>query len=56
MHFGFVGVPALSIGLRRGDGRSSTRASRDTRVWSVGVLGGDSVWGALSNVFVRYYL
>ena len=31
--------------------RGATRA-----LWSVGVLGGDSVWGALSNLFVRYYL
>jgi hypothetical protein len=27
-----------------------------TRLWSVGVLGGDSLWGAVSNLFVRYYL
>ena len=26
------------------------------RLWSVGVIGGGSVWGALSNLFVRYYL
>jgi hypothetical protein len=55
VHFGFVGVPALSIGLLAGMGLQYQGAG-DTRAWSVGVLGGDSVWGALSNVFVRYYL
>jgi len=55
VHLGFIGVPALSIGLLAGMGLQYQGAG-DTRVWSVGVLGGDSVWGALSNVFVRYYL
>jgi hypothetical protein len=55
VHLGFVGVPALSIGLLAGMGFAYESAGA-TRVWSVGVLGGDSVWGALSNLFVRYYL
>jgi hypothetical protein len=55
VHFGFIGVPALSIGLLAGMAFQYESVA-DTRVWSVGVLGGDSVWGALSNVFVRYYL
>ena len=55
VHLGFIGVPALSIGLLAGMGLQYQSAG-DTRVWSVGVLGGDSIWGALSNVFVRYYL
>ena len=55
VHFGFIGVPALSIGLLAGMGLQYQGAG-DTRVWSVGVLGGDSIWGALSNLFVRYYL
>ena len=48
-------LPALSVGLLAGLGfeYESVAASR---VWSVGVLGGNSVWGALSNLFVRYYL
>ncbi|HXU02010.1 MAG TPA: hypothetical protein VN903_13650 [Polyangia bacterium] len=55
VHLGFIGVPALSVGLLAGLGfeYESVAASR---VWSVGVLGGNSVWGALSNLFVRYYL
>lgn len=55
VHLGFIGVPALSIGLLAGMGLQYQGAG-DTRAWSVGVLGGDSIWGALSNVFVRYYL
>ena len=50
-----IGVPALSVGLLAGMGFQYQSAG-DTRVWSIGVLGGDSIWGALSNVFVRYYL
>jgi len=55
LHFGFVGVPALSVGLLAGMAFQYESVA-DTRVWSVGVLGGNSVWGALSNLFVRYYL
>src|SRR5262249_13140203 len=51
VHFGFVGVPALSIGLLAGMGFQYQGAG-DTRSWSIGVLGGDSIWGALSNLFV----
>jgi hypothetical protein len=28
----------------------------DARVWSIGVVGAQSVWGTLSNLFIRYYL
>jgi hypothetical protein len=55
VHLGFIGVPALSIGLLAGLGFQYESVA-GTRLWSVGVLGGDSVWGALSNLFVRYYL
>jgi hypothetical protein len=55
VHLGFVGVPALSVGLLAGMGFQYQGAG-DARSWSVGVLGGNSLWGALSNVFVRYYL
>ena len=54
-HLGFIGVPALSIGLLAGMAFEYESAS-STRLWSVGVLGGNSVWGALSNLFIRYYL
>jgi hypothetical protein len=55
VHFGFIGAPALSVGLLAGMGFQYESAGA-TRVWSVGVLGRDSTWGPLSNLFVRYYL
>ena len=55
VHLGFVGVPALSIGLLAGLG-FQYQSVAGTRLWSVGVMGGDSLWGAVSNLFVRYYL
>jgi len=55
LHFGFVGVPALSVGIATGLAFQFESGS-DTRVWSVGVVGAESVWGVLSNLFVRYYL
>jgi hypothetical protein len=55
LHFGFVGVPALSVGLIAGLGMRY-ESTPDTRVWSVGVIGAGSVWGALTNLFLRYYL
>ena len=44
IHLGFVGVPALSIGLLAGLGFQYESVA-GTRLWSVGVLGGDSVSG-----------
>ena len=55
VHLGFIGVPALSIGLLAGMSFQYESVA-GTRLWSVGVLGGDSLWGAVSNLFVRYYL
>ena len=55
LHFGFVGVPALSVGLVTGLGLGY-ESGPDARVWSVGVIGAESVWGTLTNLFVRYYL
>ena len=43
VHFGFIGVPALSIGLARGDGSSSTRA-RATRA-----SGRSACWAATAS-------
>jgi hypothetical protein len=55
LHFGFVGVPALSVGMGVGLG-FHYESTPDARVWSIGVVGPGSVWGVLSNLFVRYYL
>jgi hypothetical protein len=55
LHFGFVGVPALSVGLLAGLNLQYESAA-DARLWSIGVIGAGSIWGTLSNLFVRYYL
>jgi len=54
LHFGFAGVPALSIGLDAGLG-FRFESTPDSRVWAISVIGANSVWGALTNLFVRYY-
>jgi hypothetical protein len=55
LHFGFVGVPALSVGILAGMAVQYERAPV-AHLWSIGVVGGDSAWGVLSNLFVRYYM
>jgi hypothetical protein len=55
LHFGFVGVPALSIGMDAGLGFRWVSAG-DARVWSVGVVGPGGVASILSDLFIRYYL
>ncbi len=55
LHFGFIGVPALSIGLLAG-GAVQYEAAPDAHVWTVGVIGGGSAWNALTSLSLRYYL
>jgi hypothetical protein len=55
LHFGFVGIPALSVGILAGAAVVYERAPA-AHVWSVGVVGAGSVWDTLSDLFVRYYL
>jgi hypothetical protein len=55
LHFGFVGVPALSIGILAGAALNYERTPA-AHVWSVGVIGAGSIWDALSTLYVRYYL
>jgi hypothetical protein len=56
LHFGFVGVPALSIGILAGAALNYEHAP-SKHLWSVGVIGaGNSIWDALSTLYVRYYL
>jgi hypothetical protein len=55
LHFGFVGVPALSLGMATGVAFHWVSIG-DARVWSVGVVGPGSVRDVLTNLFVRYYL
>jgi hypothetical protein len=55
LHFGFVGVPALSLGLDAGVGFRWVSAD-GARVWSLGVEGPGGIASVLSDLFVRYYL
>jgi hypothetical protein len=55
LHFGFVGVPALSVGMASGLG-FRYESTPDASVWSIGVVGPESAWGVLTDLFVRYYL
>ena len=55
LHFGFVDLPALSIGLTTGLAFQYESAP-GVSTWSVSVGEARSVWGALSNLFIRYYL
>jgi hypothetical protein len=55
LHFGFVDVSALSVGITTGlvfQYESAPGAS----TWSVGVSDPHSIWGTLTNLFIRYYL
>jgi hypothetical protein len=55
LHFGFLGVPAFSVGVATGLGFRwvDTQAGN---AWAVGVSGPGSVMSVLNNFFVRYYL
>lgn len=55
LHFGFVGVPALSVGVATGLG-FRYESTPDASVWSIGVVGPTSAWGVLTDLFLRYYL
>ena len=55
LHFGFVGVPALSIGILAG-GAVQYESAPGVHAWTVGVIGGGSVWNALTALSLRYYL
>ena len=55
LHFGFVGVPALSIGLQAG-AELEYESNASAHLWSVGMTGAGSVWDSLTDLFVRYYL
>ena len=54
LHFGFIGIPALSISLQAG-AQVLYEHAPGAHLWSVGVIGGGSIWNALSTIDVRYY-
>lgn len=55
LHFGFVGVSALSVGLVAG-ADLQYESTPGAHLWSVGMIGAGSVWDTLTDLFLRYYL
>jgi hypothetical protein len=55
LHFGFVGVPALSVGIAAGL-LFRYESTPDVSIWTVSINDGSTVWGTLTNLFIRYYL
>jgi len=66
VHMGFIGLPALSVGLQSGleASVSTTSKSQDTvntvergtaTEWSVGFSGPQTLWGLVTNVNLRFY-
>ena len=54
LHFGFIGVPALSLSLRSGLLLRLEHAG-DTTLWSAGVAGATTLRSLVSDLTVRYY-
>jgi hypothetical protein len=54
LHFGFIGAPALSVGIRSGLLLRLEHAA-DVTLWSVDVSGATSVRGLLTDLSLRYY-
>ena len=54
LHFGFIGVPALSLGIRSGVLLRLERAA-DLTLWSAAVSGATTLRGLVSDLSLRYY-
>lgn len=54
LHLGFIGVPALSLGIRSGVLLRLEHAG-DVSLWSAGVSGATSLRGLVSDLHLRYY-
>jgi hypothetical protein len=54
LHFGFIGVPALALGIRSGLGFRLEHAG-DATVWSIGVGGATTVRAFFEDLALRYY-
>lgn len=56
LQLGFMGLPGLAVGTDAGIGFKYKRVSDDFSRWTVGTVGPGSLWGIVTNAFVRYYL
>jgi hypothetical protein len=54
LHFGMLGVPALSLGIRSGVLLRLEHAG-DVSLWTLGVAGTTTLWGLVNQLVLRYY-
>lgn len=54
LHFGFIGLPALALGIRSGILFRLEHADKAT-LWSIGVTPGNTVSALMNRVLLRYY-
>lgn len=60
LHLGFIGLPELSLGIASGlvleyRGVTSAALGSTANQWSVGFAGPQSLWGLITNMYVRFY-
>src|SRR5262245_17097782 len=65
LHLGFMGLAPISLGVSSGlDFRftgitkagSETNVSKTATSWSLGLTGPQTLWGLVTNMFIRFYL
>jgi hypothetical protein len=63
LHLGFIGVPGLSLGLASGLEMSFRAVSNAAMApggvasqWDIGFSGPQSLWGLVTNMYLRFYL
>jgi len=62
LHLGMIGVPQISVGTSTGlvaslntVSRSEMTASGTASEWSIGFSGPQSLWGLVTNLYLRFY-
>jgi hypothetical protein len=65
LHLGFWGVPQLSVGVSSGlvgsfsyisSGKNNVNNGNPATVWTLSTTAPQSLWGLVTNMFVRFYL
>jgi hypothetical protein len=62
LHLGFIDLPQLSVGVSSGlvaslqtTSHSADTASKTASKWSIGFSGPQSLWGLVTNMYLRFY-
>lgn len=62
LHMGFIGLPQLSLGVAsglvvsyQGNTQASKTANGTASQWDIGFLGPQSLWGLVTNAYLRFY-